>query len=93
MLVFYQSVNSDGENNVVAWQWRRDEASVSEGNKRGVGEVWGVVALISLLLFEAMGQWTSQGRVMVKAIFGRNVSCVLNHGGRDDLILSPIQAK
>jgi hypothetical protein len=39
-LVFFQSVISDGENNVVAQLWRGDEASALEGDKRGVGEVW-----------------------------------------------------
>ncbi len=48
---------------------------------RGVSERSGeVVALIFPLLFKSMGQWTSQGRVMVKAILGRDVSCVLNFG-------------
>ncbi len=69
LLVFFQLVNSDGENNVVTQQWRGDEAFASEGNKRGVREGWGGSGVDVPFLFEAMGQWTSQGRVVVKAIF------------------------
>ncbi len=37
--------------------------------REALGRSGEVVGLIFPLLFEAMGQWTSQGRVMVKAIF------------------------
>jgi hypothetical protein len=41
LLVFFQSVNSDAENNVVAQGWKGDKTSELEGNKRGIKEVWG----------------------------------------------------
>jgi hypothetical protein len=50
---------------------------VTRGASGRSGEV---VALIFPLLFEAMGQWTSQGRVMVKAIFWLQCELCFNFG-------------